>query len=274
MTVAAEPGVLLRNHVVESGDPDGRPLVFLHGFGCSQETWRLVTPHLARDHRIVLLDHVGSGASDWSAYDFGRYDSLHGYADDVLDVLEALDLHDAVLVAHSVSAMIAVLATNQGSTRIGALVLVGPSPRYLDAEGYEGGFTESDIDAMLDSLDANYFGWSSAIAPVIMGNGDRPELAAELGASFCRCDPSIASHFARVTFLSDNRRDLPLVTLPTLVLQASDDVLAPLAVGRYVHESIPGSTFVVMAATGHLPNLSAPEEVATHVRSFLANGRA
>ncbi len=267
--LAPRSGVLLRNHVVETGDPDGRPLVFLHGFGCSQETWRLVTPHLAGDHRIVLLDHVGSGASDWSAYDFGRYDSLHGYADDVLEVLEALDLRDAVLVAHSVGAMIAVLAANQGSTRIGALVLVGPSPRYLDAEGYEGGFRQSDIDAMLDGLDANYFGWSSAMAPVITGNRDRPELAAELGASFCRCDPAIARHFARVTFLSDNRRDLPLVTLPTLVLQSSDDAIAPLTVGRYVHESIPGSRLVVMAATGHLPNLSAPDEVATHLRAFL-----
>jgi sigma-B regulation protein RsbQ len=261
--------VLDRNHVVERGQPTGRPLVFMHGFGCSQETWRLVIPSFLDDYRIVTFDHVGSGQSDWSAYDFARYDSLHGYADDLLEILELLDLHDAVLVAHSVSAMMAVLATNRDSSRVGAMVLLGPSPRYLNAAGYLGGFAQADIDALLDSLDPNYLGWSSTMAPVIIGNPDRPELAAELISSFCRCDPAIASHFARVTFLSDNRRDLPQVSVPTLVLQASDDTIAPLAVGQYVQHAIPGSELVVMSATGHLPHLSAPDEVASQVRAFL-----
>ena len=270
MTVLAPTtDVLRRNNVVDSGPPSGRPLVFLHGFGCSQETWRLVTPHFADDYRIIVFDHVGSGKSDWSAYDFARYDSLHGYADDLLEILESLDLHDVVLVAHSVSAMIAVLAANRDSSRVGALVLLGPSPRYLDAAGYQGGFSQSDIDALLDSLDANYLGWSSTMAPVIMGNPDRPELADELTSSFCRCDPTIAGHFARVTFLSDNRRDLRHVRVPTLVMQASQDAIAPLAVGEYVQQSIPGSELVVMAATGHLPHLSAPAEVAAQLRAFL-----
>jgi len=270
MTVLAPTtDVLRRNNVVDSGQPAGRPLVFLHGFGCSQETWRLVTPDFVDDYRVIVFDHVGAGKSDWSAYDFARYDSLHGYADDLLEILEALDLYDVVLVAHSVSAMIAVLATNRDSSRVGALVLLGPSPRYLDAAGYQGGFSQSDIDALLDSLDANYLGWSSTMAPVIMGNPDRPELAAELTSSFCRCDPAIAGHFARVTFLSDNRRDLRHVRVPTLVLQASHDAIAPLAVGEYVQQSIPGSELVVMSATGHLPHLSAPDEVAAQLRAFL-----
>jgi len=270
MTVLAPPSdVLRRNHVVESGRPDGRPLVFMHGFGCSQETWRFVTPRFVDDYRVIVFDHVGSGRSDWSAYDFARYDSLHSYADDLLEILETLDLHDVVLVAHSVSAMMAVLATNQDRSRIGGLVLVGPSPRYIDAAGYQGGFSQSDIDGLLDSLDANYLGWSSAMAPVIIGNPDRPELAVELTSSFCRCDPAIAAHFARVTFLSDNRRDLPQVQVRTLLLQASEDAIAPVAVGRYLQRTIPGSEMVVMSATGHLPHLSAPDEVAGQLRAFL-----
>ena len=266
---AIDPDVLRRNNVRVLGDPDGRPMVFAHGFGCSQEMWRLLTPAFERDHRIVLYDLMGAGGSDLRAYDRGRYDSLHGHADDLVEILRALDLTDAVLVAHSVSAMIAVLAAIRAPERVGALILVGPSPRYINDGEYVGGFEAADIDALLDTLDANYLGWSSAMAPMVMGNPDRPELGQELTDSFCRVDPAIAAHFARVTFLSDNRRDLAAVTTPTLVVQCSDDVIAPDVVGAFVHEEIPGSELVVLSATGHVPHLSAPHELAAAMRRYL-----
>ncbi|MGY1712653.1 alpha/beta fold hydrolase [Geodermatophilus sp. SYSU D00758] len=258
-----------RNRVRESGVAGARPMVFAHGFGCDQAMWRFVAPEFEADHRVVLFDHVGAGGSDLSAYDPTRYGSLRGYADDVVDICRELGLTDAVFVGHSVSAMIGVLAAQQAPDAIGALVMVGPSPRYVDDEGYVGGFSRADVAALLDSLDSNHLGWSAAMAPVIMGNPDRPELAAELTNSFCRTDPEIARRFARVTFLSDNRADLPGVAVPTLVLQCSEDVIAPEVVGRYVHEHVPGSAFTQLAATGHCPNLSAPEETTAAIRAFL-----
>ncbi len=262
--------VIRRNNVAVSGVPGGRPIVFAHGFGCSQEMWRHVAPSFEADHRVVLFDSVGAGRSDLTAYDAGKYDSLQGYASDVHEILDALDLHDTVFVGHSVSAMVGVLAANSDSSRIGALVLVGPSPRYIDIEGYVGGFSKSDIDELIDNLDANYLGWSRAMAPVIVGNADRPEFAEELTSSFCSTDPTVARHFARVTFLSDNRGDLPQVTVPTLIVQTAEDVIAPRAVGEYVHASIPGSQFDVLPVSGHCPHLSAPREVTASIREFLA----
>jgi sigma-B regulation protein RsbQ len=244
-------------------------MIFAHGFGCDQNMWRFVAPAFAHDHRVVLFDHVGAGASDLSAYDPERYATLDGYAQDVLEIGAELDLHDAVFVGHSVSAMIGVLAAQRAPERIGALVLVGPSPRYIDDEGYSGGFSRADIEELLESLDSNFLGWSSAMAPVIMANPDRPELGEELTASFCRTDPEIAQRFARVTFLSDNRADLATVSVPTLVLQCSEDAIAPPAVGEYVHRAIAGSRLHRLAATGHCPNLSAPEETVAAIRAFL-----
>jgi sigma-B regulation protein RsbQ len=261
--------ILHRNNVTVSGNPTGRPIVFVHGFGCSQAMWRSVAPRFEQDHRVVLIDLVGAGGSDRSAYDPVKYDSLHGYADDVLEVLEALDLHDAVYVGHSVAATIGILAETTDASRFGALVLVGPSPRYLDDGDYRGGFERADIDGLLDALDANYLGWSETMAPAIMGNAERPELGRQLTESFCAVDPEIARHFARVTFLSDNRRDLAAVRTRTLVLQCSDDVIAPTAVGRYVHRQIPASRFVQLTATGHCPNLSAPDELVDEISGFL-----
>jgi sigma-B regulation protein RsbQ len=262
-------GVLHRNNVRVAGDPAARPMVFLHGFGCDQSMWRHVVPHFEADHRIVLMDHVGAGGSDLSAYDRGRYASLDGYAEDVLEVCRELELSDVVLVGHSVSSMIGVLAVKAEPERFGALILVAPSPRYLDDDGYTGGFAREDVEGLLDALDANYLGWSSQMAPVIMGNADHPALGEELTNSFCRTDPDIASHFARVTFLSDNRADLADVRVPTLVLQCRDDAIAPVAVGEYVHRAIPGSVLVLLDATGHCPNLSAPAETAAAIRDFL-----
>ena len=262
------PDVLRRNHVVVSGAPEGRPIVFAHGYGCSQAMWRFVAPAFDADHRVVLFDHVGAGRSDVAAYQPSKYDSLEGYASDLLEILDALELEDAIVVGHSVSAMVAVVAANRDASRIGALVLVGPSPRYTDAPGYTGGFTQEAIDGLLDSLDANYTGWARGIAPIIMGNADRAGLGVELADSFCATDPEIARHFAHVTFLSDNRRDLPEVTVPTLIIQTQDDVIAPAAVGRYVHAAIPGSVYTEIPVAGRLPHLSGPTHVVAAIRAF------
>ena len=268
-TPLAATDVLARNNVHVMGNPAGRPVVFAHGFGCSQEMWRMVAPLFADDYQVVLFDHVGAGGSDLSAYRPGKYDSLDGYADDLVEIVEQLDLRDVVVVGHSVGSIIGLLAANQKPSRFGALVLVGPSPRYVDAGDYTGGFAQSDIDELLDGLDANYFGWSKSIAPVIMGAPDRPELSDELNDSFCSTDPAIARHFARVTFLSDNRRDLDEVTVPTLVIQSTDDVIAPLPVGRYVADRIAQSSLVVLPVTGHCAHLSAPDLVVSAIRDFL-----
>ena len=261
--------VVARNNVTLAGNPSGRPMLFAHGFGCDQTMWRLMTPAFADRYRIVLFDHVGAGGSDASAYQPDRYGSLDGYARDVVEICAALDLRDVVFVGHSVSAMIGVLAAATAPERFGALVLIGPSPRYVDDTGYQGGFTEADIDGLLATMDSNYLGWSSAMAPVIMGDAERPELGAELTASFCRADPEIQKRFARVTFLSDNRADLARVRTPALVLQCSEDVIAPESVGRFVHRQLAGSRMVQLSATGHCPNLSAPAETARAIVAFL-----
>jgi sigma-B regulation protein RsbQ len=259
----------MRNRVRVSGVRGARPMLFAHGFGCDQSMWRFVAPDFEADHRVVVFDHVGFGQSDLAAYDPDRYGSLSGYADDVVEVCRELELTDVVFVGHSVSSMIGVLAAQRAPEVFGALVMVGPSPRYVDDGDYTGGFSRADIAALIEDLDSNHLGWSQAMAPLIMGNPDRPELAAELTNSFCRTDPDIARRFARVTFLSDNRADLAGVRVPTLVLQCSDDVIAPEAVGRYVHEHVPGSVFTQLSATGHCPNLSAPEETTAAIRAFL-----
>ncbi len=261
--------ILQRNNVKISGPEDRQAIVFAHGFGCDQNMWRFVAPAFADDYRVVLFDHVGAGGSDLSAYHPSRYDSLQGYARDVLEICRELGAKDAVFVGHSVSAMIGVLAAVEEPSIFESLVLVGPSPRYINDGDYVGGFGQEDIDGLLESLDSNYLGWSSAMAPVIMGNSDRPELGSELTNSFCRTNPEIARHFARVTFSSDNRADLPRVTARALVLQCSEDVIAPQHVGEYVHRQIPGSTLVLMKATGHCPNLSAPDELVAAMRGWL-----
>lgn len=244
-------------------------MVFANGFGCSQHTWRDVAPAFEDRYRVVRFDYVGSGGAR-APYDPERYATLDGYADDLLRVLRALRAEPVVLVAHSVSAMIGVLAEIEVPELFDALVMVGPSPRYLDDVDYVGGFGPADIDGLLDSLAGNYLGWSSTMAPVIMGNSDRPELTRELEASFCTVDPEIAAAFARATFLSDNRSDLPLVRARTLVLQCRQDVLAPRAVGSYVADHVPRATLVVLDATGHCPHLSAPKTVVEAIEAFLA----
>ncbi|MFH8800835.1 alpha/beta fold hydrolase [Streptomyces sp. NPDC017936] len=262
-----------RNNITVTGKPQGPPVVLAHGFGCDQNMWRLTVPALADDHRVVLFDYVGSGRSDLSAFTEDRYASLEGYARDAVEVCEALDLRDAVFVGHSVSAMTGVLAAVMAPERIGALVMVAPSPRYIDCDGYRGGFSAEDIDELLVSLESNYLGWSAAMAPVIMGNPERPELGEELTNSFCATDPDMARVFARTTFLSDSRDDLKTVRVPTLVLECTQDVIAPREVGAFVHRAIPGSTLVTLDATGHCPHLSAPQATNEAITTFLAGLR-
>ena len=260
--------VIQRNNVQVKGRGD-RAMVFAHGFGCDQNMWRFVAPAFESRFQTVLFDHVGAGRSDLAAYERGKYASLSGYADDLLEICRELDLKNAIFVGHSVSAMIGALAAQQAPEIFESLVMVGPSPRYIDDQGYVGGFKEAQIDELLDFLSDNHMGWSAAMAPAIMGNPDRPELGEELTNSFCRTDPEIAKAFARVTFTSDNRADLPKVRTRTLVLQCSDDIIAPREVGDYVHRNMPNSNIVYLKATGHCPNLSAPLEVIEAIDAFV-----
>ena len=264
--------VLRRGNVKTLGS-GAKAMVFAHGFGCDQNMWRFLWPAFAEAYRIVLFDHVGCGGSDLSAYQPQKYASLEGYADDVIEICRALDVTHGVFVGHSVSAMIGAIASRKAPEIFDDLIMIGPSPRYIDDQNYAGGFTEAQIHELLEFLDSNHMGWSQAMAPVIMGNPDRPELGEELTNSFCMTDPDIAKKFARVTFLSDNRADLPAVNARCLVLQCSEDVIAPQSVGHFVHQQLPNSEFVLLNATGHCPNLSAPEETVAAMKAFL-EGRA
>jgi sigma-B regulation protein RsbQ len=261
--------VYQRNNVHITGTGP-RTMVLAHGFGCDQNMWRFIVPAFQDDYRVILFDHVGAGKSDLTQYRREKYNSLEGYADDVLEIIDATGAAPTVFVGHSVSAMIGVLAAARRPAAFERLVLVGPSPCYINDEEYTGGFSRADIEGLLQTLDSNYVGWSSAMAPAIMGNADHPELAAELSESFCRTDPEIARHFAHVTFMSDNRRDLPGIDTPALVLQCSEDVIAPDCVGEYMHRNLRNSTLVRLSATGHCPHLSAPEETIAAMRRYLS----
>jgi sigma-B regulation protein RsbQ len=260
--------VLRRNNVNAFGE-GSRPMMFSHGFGCDQTMWVPVARAFERDFRIILFDHVGAGRSDLTAYDPQKYASLDGYADDVVEIGQALGLENAIFVGHSVSAMIGGLASLKAPGMFSDLVMVGPSPRYIDDGQYIGGFSHAQVEELLDFLADNHLGWSAAMAPAIIGNADRPELGERLTNSFCATDPEIARQFARVTFFSDNRSDLPQIQARTLVLQCREDIIAPVCVGEYVHARIPNSDYVLLDATGHCPNLSAPEAVTAAIRSFV-----
>jgi len=257
-----------RNNVKVLGSGE-QTIMFAHGYGCDQSMWRHDNPAFLDDYKVVLFDYVGSGESDATAFSTSRYSTLHGYALDVLDIMEELNLRDAHFVGHSVSAMIGALASIDASDRFKTLTMIGPSPCYINSGDYQGGMQRADVEGLLDTLESNHVAWAATMAPAIMGNPETPELAGELEASFCRMDPFLANHFARVTFLSDNRADLPKVKTRTLVLQCQRDVIAGTSVGEYVHEWLPNSQLVMMDATGHCPHMSAPKEVIKEVRKFL-----
>ena len=265
--------ILARNNVKITGKGT-RPLLFAHGFGCDQNMWRFVTPDFEDDYRIVLFDYVGSGKSDLAAYDPARYGTLDGYTQDVLDVCRELDLHDIIFVGHSVSSVVGLLASIREPDRFDRLILVGPSPRYInDPPGYVGGFERADIVGLLDVMEKNYIGWANFLAPVVMKNEERPELTRELEESFCSTDPKIARRFAETTFFADNRDDLAQVSVPSLIMQCSDDALAPLDVGEYLERHLPHSTLRVLKATGHCPHMSHPEETVQVIKEYLAAQR-
>ena len=260
--------ILERNNVTVKGK--GRqPLLFAHGYGCDQNMWRHITPAFEEKYKIILFDHIGFGNSDTTTYTKERYASLQAYANDILEICRELALQDVIFVGHSVSAMIGVLAAITEPERFSKLVLISPSPSFINDGDYTGGFTREAIDGLLDSLESDYLGWSNTIAPVIMGNPDRPELGRELAGSFCKSHEGIARDFAHLTFLSDLRQELPLVKTEALILQCSDDVIAPLSVGEYTHRHLQGSRLVILDATGHCPNLSAPAETIEAMKGFL-----
>jgi sigma-B regulation protein RsbQ len=257
-----------RNNVKISGRGT-QPIMFAHGFGCDQQSWQFITDAFEDDYKVILFDYVGAGHSDLSAFDPSKYSSLEGYAEDVLDICEELDLRNVIFVGHSVSSMIGILAANKNPEYFEKLILIGPSPRYLNDEGYVGGFERKDLENLFEFMDSNYLGWSSTMAPAIMGNPDRPELGQFLTTSFCTTDPDIARSFARTTFFSDNREDLEKVSKPSLTLQCSDDIIAPEQIGEFVRQHTPGNTLYQMKATGHCPHISAPGETIKAIKEFL-----
>ena len=260
--------VLRRNNVKVTGKGDN-VMLFAHGFGCDQNMWRYVTPFFENDYRIVLFDYVGSGKSDISTYDASKYSTLEGYAQDIVDICDALDLNDVIFVGHSVSSMVGVLAAKQRPELFAHLILIGPSASYINDGDYQGGFEREDITGLLDLMDKNYIGWANYLAPVIMKNNERSELSSELEASFCSTDPKIARNFAEATFFSDNRADLKEVSTPTLVIQCSDDAIAPVNVGEYVKENMPNSTIEIIEASGHCPHMSHPELTVRTMKAYL-----
>jgi sigma-B regulation protein RsbQ len=268
MQTSVSQDIVRRNNVKVSGQGT-QPMLFAHGFGCDQNMWRFVAPEFERDYRVILFDYVGAGQSDVGAYDSERYSSLQGYAQDVLDVAHSLDLRDIIFVGHSVSSMIGVLAANAEPDRFAQLIMIGPSPRYINEGTYVGGFERKDIDGLFEMMDRNFIGWANFLAPAIMKNPDRPELGTELTESFCSTDPVIARNFAEATFLADNRGDLARVTVPSLILQCSDDMVAPENVGRYLNSELARSTLRVMKATGHCPHMSHPEETIALIKEYL-----
>ena len=261
--------VRVRNNVRITGQGT-QPLMFAHGFGCDQSMWRYVAPAFENDYKVVLFDYVGCGKSDWSAYRADRYSTLEGYARDVLDIVEAYDLRDVVFVGHSVSSVIGLLASLQAPGRFAREILVGPSPCYVNGDGYVGGFERKDIEGLLDLMEKNYVGWAAFLAPVVMKNPGNPELVQELQESFCAADPRVTREFARATFLSDYRDQVAKVKVPTLIMQCSEDAIAPDCVGDYLHRVLPGSTLTVMAATGHCPHMSHPGETIALMKEYLA----
>ncbi|HEY6186935.1 MAG TPA: alpha/beta hydrolase [Pyrinomonadaceae bacterium] len=263
--------ILTRNNVKVFGKGT-QPMLFAHGFGCDQNMWRFVTPAFEDDYKLVLFDYVGSGKSDLQAYSAERYGALQGYAQDVLDICAALDLSDVIFVGHSVSGVVGMLASIREPERFARLILVAPSPCYInDPPDYVGGFDRADIEGLFDLMEKNYIGWANFLAPVVMKNEERPELTRELEESFCSTDPQIARRFAEATFFSDNRGDLPKVNVPSFIMQCSEDAIAPLEVGDYLRRNLAGSQLRVMEATGHCPQMSHPEETIRLIKEYLAS---
>jgi sigma-B regulation protein RsbQ len=260
---------ILKHHNVQVSGAGSQPVLFAHGLGCDQKVWRFITPAFEKDYKIIVFDFIGSGQSDLSVYNKEKYSSLQGYAADIRDICTALELTNVIFVGHSVSSMIGMLVAIAHPTLFKCIIMIGPSPCYINYKGYHGGFERNEIEALLSLMEKNYKEWAGSFAPRVMGNEDKPELSDGLNESFCSTDPAITVEFARVTFLSDSRSDLPKLKTPSLIMQIADDIVAPTAVGEYMHQAIRGSTLVYMKATGHFPHLSAPEETIREIKQYL-----
>lgn len=260
--------VLKRNNVRQFGD-GGQTMILAHGFGCDQNVWRHLVQAFHLKARLIVFDYVGAGQSNLVLYDSARYSSLDGYALDVLEILDTLNLKDVIFIGHSVSSMVGVRAAISRPECFSKLIFIAPSPCYINDGDYIGGMGKDDLEGLLVMMDSNYLGWSSSMAPLIMGNSDQPELSEELTSNFCATDPDIAREFARVTFLSDNRKDLQKLKVPSLTLQCSDDILAPVEVGYYIQKNTSENTLLILEATGHCPHLSAPAETINAISSYL-----
>ncbi|GAB4028892.1 alpha/beta fold hydrolase [Spirosoma koreense] len=246
-----------------------QPILFAHGFGCDQTMWRYVAPAFETHYQVIRFDYIGHGKASLDAYNRERYASLQGYAQDILDICQDLDLNEVIFVGHSVSSMIGLLASIQEPNRFERLIMVSPSPHYINEKGYTGGFERVDIEELLDTMDSNFFGWATVMGPAIMANAARPELGQELTQSFCATDQAVAQQFARVTFLGDNREDLAKIGRPALIIQSVADDIAPVAVGEYMAHQMPQSTLRVIQVQGHSPHLSDPAETIVAIQHYL-----
>lgn len=260
--------IIKRNNVNISGQGQ-KVLVFAHGFGCDQYVWDEIAPFFETKYRVVLFDYVGSGRSDKAAYSEERYSTLHGYKQDLLDLCDALQLENIVFIGHSVSSMIGALAAIERPDLMKNLIMIGPSPHYLNEPGYEGGFDKADIEGMLEMMEVDFNKWAEFLAPLVMQNQERPRLIEDFERVLCSNDPVIARRFAKATFLADVRGELEKVKVPTLILQTREDAIAPQAVGEYVHGEIPDSEFKLMDATGHNPHMSHAEETIEKICEYL-----
>ncbi|WP_296621242.1 alpha/beta hydrolase [Marivirga sp.] len=263
-----EKDIISRNYINRLGNGN-EPMMFSHGYGCDQNMWRFITPAFEKDYDIILFDHVGSGNSDEQAYNVEKYNDLNGYADDIIEICEVLKLEKVTYVGHSVSSIIGILAAAKRPELFKKLILIGPSPCYINNDEYYGGFSKMDIDELIETLESNYLGWSSSITPVIAGTPGKPEFSEELHNSFCRMNPKIAKHFARVTFLGDNREDLSKVTVPALIIQSHPDIIAPVEVGKFVYKEMPKSSYTQLESPGHCPHLTEPEQTIRAMKSYL-----
>ena len=262
-------------YAIKTFGSTSNPMVFAHGLGCNQTMWKDVAPAFQSTHQIVMFDLMGFGNSDTSCFSYERYQTLEGYADDFIEVVEETCFEPAVFVSHSVSGMIGILAACKRPDLFRQLILIGPSACYLnDGESYLGGFEKQDIEGLIDAMQSNYLGWAGQMAPAIMGNAERPELTDTLRDSFCRTNPEIARHFAALTFWSDNRSDLAKAYTPALILQCAEDVIAPVEVGKYVADQMPNATFVQLRATGHCPHVSHPAEVIQEIERYVGSANS
>ncbi|WP_316806398.1 alpha/beta hydrolase [Pedobacter agri] len=260
--------ILIRNNVKILGQ-GSQVIMFAHGFGCAQSSWKYITDAFLEDYRVILFDYVGSGQSDQNQYDYHKYSTLEGYACDVIDIIEALGLKDIIFVGHSVSSMIGMIAALQIPESFKKLIFIGPSPRYLNDRDYIGGFESADIESIFTQIAEDYVGWTKGISPAVMDKAEQPELADFLQECFEETEPSIALAFAMATFKADYRHQIKNLRVPSLTLQSSNDMMAPQSAGEYIHQNTRDNFLVVMKATGHFPHISEPKETIREIKDFI-----